>query len=346
MKYICLLFLCIFCYCVKAQKVSFRLYTTDACSGVEKIDGFCILRKSSATLGDTSYVDRSGTIVLPDIGSYLVYPHGSLLYSLSINIKSAGLYTMHFKDSLIMSYSSATDEGPFYVSCDQKRIEGYKEDYYSNGQIKIRGTFKNGHVKDSLIKFHPNGNLKQKMLYLKHEVFNTYYDSLGNKYWEYYRFQTKKQTSFHATLTRYFPSEKIQFKEYRNSYYLNTERYYPNGNLMYKQTKNKREEYTENGKLMTLYSLKHKKDKNTGDYAISVNKKQYDTQGNITDELAYELWTTNKNWTFTKQTKPDWITVHKINKNGTLKNKESDMDPKVYLTKYSWDTEDDGMRIY
>ena len=68
---------------------------------------------------------------------------------------------MRFKEAKIQLYvTGAFDTPPVYVKCDIE-INGYQEDYYDNGVLKMRGNFKNGRAKDSLVTFYPNGNLEK-----------------------------------------------------------------------------------------------------------------------------------------------------------------------------------------
>jgi hypothetical protein len=57
------------------------------------------------------------------------------------------------------------------------------EEYYENGNVKLKAQYKNGILQGDYLEYHPNGKIRIKGEYLRGEKYNyfDYYDSLGNK---------------------------------------------------------------------------------------------------------------------------------------------------------------------
>ena len=64
---------------------------------------------------------------------------------------------------------TAKNSGTVLYKCGDVPCDGYKETYYSNGNVEVAGTFKNGIVIDTLKRFNENGQL----LSIKHPNVKT-----------------------------------------------------------------------------------------------------------------------------------------------------------------------------
>ena len=58
--------------------------------------------------------------------------------------------------------------------------EGYQEDFYPNGNVRIRGNFSEGNPKDSLVLFYSNGAVKTRSHFPLKELIIENYDSLNH----------------------------------------------------------------------------------------------------------------------------------------------------------------------
>jgi antitoxin component YwqK of YwqJK toxin-antitoxin module len=279
------------------------------------------------------YDGLNGVVSLPDTGNYFVFPHGSYSNPVPVRI-SAGLNTMHYKDSIIMTSCCGVDQPPIYVSCGAP-INGYKEDHYPDGKIKIRGTFREGRIKDSLVQFYENGKTREKDIQLSKQYITFRFDSNGNKLSYWHSFAIKPGKRYDHILITYYPDGKIKFHDVLKNRIHSLEKYYPNGLLWYKQTKKERTEYTDQGKISIQYTWKYVKDDPPA-YKMNVGKKAYDTDGNVTEALTYEIWEQNGKTGFDIRTKPSWVTSYQKLQNGKSETIASEMDGSSFVTKYSW----------
>ncbi len=165
-----------FCF---GQGAKFQLFLTKACTTVEKLDTSYCLRPFSNS--DTVYFPQKGIVYLPAKGKYLInFNAGPIVDSSLIEIRDTGLFILRYKESKIQRYlSGATDTPPVYVMCDSL-INGYAEDFYPNGNPKIRGNFDKGRPKDSIVTFYPTGKVEKSINILPKMVNIEEYDSSGN----------------------------------------------------------------------------------------------------------------------------------------------------------------------
>lgn len=125
-----------------------------------------------------------------------------------------------------------------YEACG-KLINGYEEDFYSNGNTRIRGNFVNGKPKDSLVTFYSNGAVNRRIVYLPKELFIKEYDSLNhlikvshNSNKSYYLTDYKK--------IEYYTDGTIRLKESSIARLVKIKEYYPDGKLKTIQSEKKR----------------------------------------------------------------------------------------------------------
>lgn len=241
----------IFHFC-QGQQIRFQIKRISPCDSVGKIDS--VWYYLSDSLGST-YHSESGTVTLPKIGVYNVHfwTYRDLAFP-SINILDTGLLIYSFYEPKIVLRSYGMHPRFVYESCG-KLINGYDEDYYSNGNIRIRGNFQEGKPKDSLVMFYTNGFIKKRLTYLPKEVFIEEYDSLSNLI----KVSHNSNKSYYLTdytTTEYYSNGKIRLKESNIDKLVKIEEYYPNGKVKIIQTKKERIEYHENGNKEIVYTWK------------------------------------------------------------------------------------------
>lgn len=78
------------------------------------------------------------------------------------DIRDNGLFVVRYKDpNMGLNITGEADTPPLYSRCDSL-LNGYQEYQYPNGTLKMRGTFINGYLKDSIVTFYQNGKMKKK----------------------------------------------------------------------------------------------------------------------------------------------------------------------------------------
>ena len=170
---------------VFSQSIKFVLYGYNPCTeSVEQLSSFGLL-KDGVTY---SVSDSTGILSLEEEGSY------SLSYVIeNIDTTQLGrLYNLQmtrdtFSDTLylesIYSCLEPTSHPNFieYCCCGMK-CEGEKSEYYSNGNKRIEGCFKDGIPVGELKLYYPNGHFKQIDFYSKKgKMFKrVLYDNMGN----------------------------------------------------------------------------------------------------------------------------------------------------------------------
>ena len=169
------LFTCKFCV---GQVVRFQLYTTAPCSIIEHLDTAYSLYKITNT-GITDYFAKKGIVNLTDTGKYGINLEDGPYIDTLIEISDTGLFVFKYKEPKIGLYNGGIDAPPLYKSCG-RLINGYDDDFFPNGNIRIRGTFVNGRIKDSICTFYFNGRIKKRIIHLPKESVIEEYDSLNN----------------------------------------------------------------------------------------------------------------------------------------------------------------------
>jgi hypothetical protein len=177
-----------------------------------------------------------------------------------------------------------------YEDCG-KAINGYNEDFYTNGNIRIRGNFRDGRPKDSVVTFFTNGITEKRMTFLPKEIFIQIFDSSGNLT----EASHNSNRSYYLTEydnTKYFSNGKIRRHEIRNKTWISDKEFYSGGQLKTILTKNYCKKYFENGDIEIIYNWKRKKVKEFREkrFQFRVIKTTYDLDGNKTEEVSYDYW--------------------------------------------------------
>lgn len=285
---ILLLFLC--CNIGNGQ-VQFQLQRITPCNSqpyIEKETYF--LRDATDT--EKSYSNfESDVITLPYPGKYIVQRVTEPdLQDYIVELKEGLTIETCHDPKIMFRLPWIVDPYFVYLVCGIP-CQGYQEDFYPDGKIKIRGTFKDGFVADSLVEYHPNGKMQRVTREQKDGIHTSRYDNLGRK------------TNYFWSATRgymvyggwreivYFSNEKINLDISDIGHIVKIEGYYPNGNLKIKQTKKRRIEYYESGNVKTVYSWKASKEfggirdnENIYYYTFQIKVKNYDEKGRLVNK--------------------------------------------------------------
>lgn len=288
MKIKSFIFVFLFLNVLYGQNVRFQIIRVNPCEKIEKIDSSDYYLYK--THFDSVFNNENGIVKLPKPGFYKI--HFSSYYdykSIEINIPDTGLFIYKINESKIILRSYGMHPVLVYESCG-KLIEGYEEDYYPNGNIKLRGTFLKGRPKDSLLTYFPNGIIKRRLIKLSKENFIQEFDSLGtllvvrhNSNRSYYLSDFIKKEYYNDGQIKRFErniNRLILFKEY-----------YPNGKLRIEQSKKYRKEYYENGIKKLIYKWKRKNvslRKGEFKFDYKIQKITYDTNGKKIGKQFFE----------------------------------------------------------
>lgn len=314
----------------QGQQIRFQIKRINPCDSIGKIDSSWYYLSDNL---DSTYHSESGTVILPKTGVYNVHfwTYRDLPFP-QIIIQDTGLMIYTFYEPKIVLRSYGMHPRFVYENCG-KLINGYDEDYYSNGNIKIRGNFQEGKPIDSLVTFYTNGVAERRLTYLPKEVLIEEYDSLANLT----KISHNSNKSYYLTdytATEYYPDGQIRLKESNIDRLVKIQEYYPNRQIKIVQTKKGRTEYHQNGQEAIIYSWKRKKQKVIpGEYNFdyTITKKLFDETGIPLEVQVYDYWGLYQPQPRLEFSKSDWI-----NKWVKLKNRKeiilaSDVDTEEYF---------------
>jgi len=274
---------------VYGQEFKFQIARTNPCDRIGKIDSSDYYLSDNL---DSSYYAESGTVKLPKPGVYIVH---SLTYPdinfPKINIQDTGLLVYTFHEPKIIRRASGMHPRFVYENCG-KLINGYGEDYYPNGNIRIRGNFQEGKPKDSIVTFFSNGITEKRLTFLPKEIFIEEFDSSSNLI----KVSHNSNKSYYLTdynTTEYYTNGTIKRNESNIKRLVIIKEFYPNGKLKTIQTKKYRNEYFENGNKEITFTWTRKKVKEIkGEYRFEfkIHKRKYNLKGGKVEEIIYEDW--------------------------------------------------------
>lgn len=289
MKYLSLLALLLFNNTLNAQEYSFQLYIKSPCDSIAKPAKtiYYLLDTKTTTeyiMGvDSEHNFTYEPILVSSPGTYrLSCMQLPEIKEMEVHIEKPGL-TKHIIYLPKITLHSAGLEGfREYRDCDSL-CNGYHEDRYSNGIMRIKGSFKQG-IPNKLKTYYPNEKLESKLNSRFKKNYITHYDTLGNitsKFWS----QRLPHTGYKDWgETIYFPDQKIQIRKSIINHIFHLKIYNPDGTLKIKSGKNERIEYQENGKIKTVYKWeKGIKHDHYGyeQHIFIIQKNNYDKKGNL-----------------------------------------------------------------
>jgi hypothetical protein len=322
----------------KGQSIRFQLIRKDICTRLSHVDS------TSYTLIDklhySSYIamdqSRNGIMTLPGFGTYYIdtYYLDSLFTNIKIEIKDTGLFKYTFIEPKLTEEICPLIVDPFlqYISCGQL-ANGYQEDFFANGNIKIRGTFNKGYPLDSVVKFYSNGITKTRTTYLKKWKVIEKYDSLFNltelsKYKKDYWLPDYQKKFFYT-------DNRIKLSENRKHGVITLKEFFMDGSLKTIQTAKKRIEYYPDHKVACIFHWKKVKDQNTNDYKFVISKTAFGLSNKTEEEQVYEYWINGS-----KMMQPeldinraDWIVIWKKVKDGLEETICEDISTAEYIKK-------------
>jgi antitoxin component YwqK of YwqJK toxin-antitoxin module len=272
-----------------AQRVRFQFYRTRACTTVEKLDTDYALYKIPGSL-DSDYSPKKGSVYLPKPGRYgISFVNGPLvLLDTVFDIRDTGLFVFRYKEPDHGLYlTGAADTPPLYTRCDEE-LNGYQEYYYHNGILEMRGTFRRGNSKDSIVTFYSNGKTQKRIIAFPKTIVITEFDSTGNLS-RIRRSQNKNwMTYLEYRQEDFYPNGTIKRKESSIKKIIRIETFYSNGQLKLKQTKRYRTECYTNGIKSITYRWKVRRDHIMHTKDFTIYRTSYDTTGAITRKTIYE----------------------------------------------------------
>lgn len=146
------------------QEIKFELYISDSCKDTIGRVPFYNLRKNGI---DYYPQDNNGIVYLKEIGQYEL----STIYSKVLKTYDLKSFD-NVKDTINMPSINECLEPtthPNFIGycCCEDKCEGKQIDYYSNGNKRIEGYFKNGKALGKLKYYYLDGTLKQVDKYNK-----------------------------------------------------------------------------------------------------------------------------------------------------------------------------------
>ncbi len=169
-----------------SQSIRFQLFIKSSCNEKNNLAlnrNIILTDKSSyfltniSNIKDTQYWNNdSGIIYLPDTGKYEVHIYENQDADLPVmEIKDTGFYTYVYAKPKII-FRCLGDPGCYYFTCDSL-ANGFQEDYYKNGGIRIKGNFLKGKIKDSVVTYYSNGVIETRRIHLTKETIINKFDS-------------------------------------------------------------------------------------------------------------------------------------------------------------------------
>lgn len=322
------------------QGVRFQFYRTRACTALQKLDTAYSLYKVSGSI-DTDYFPKKGTVYLPGPGRYKIAMIGPLLDTV-FNIRDTGLFVFRYAEPDHGLYNTgAVDTPPLYYRCDSL-LQGYHEYYYPNGNLQMRGIFKTGYPKDSMVTFYQNGQTKSRMMRYPKVIITTTFDSIGHKLTDYQTQNISFMTYREYTSTAFYPNGKVKKKESSINHVRRLEEYYSNGKPKTRHTKKYRTEYYENGLQKRTYTWTHKRDHILHSNDFTIYRTDFNLAGRVTLKTTY-----SQGWTF-KVDQPslalkrsDWIISYDKYEGGNKVLSVADISTEDFTKKYPADVDDD-----
>ncbi|HMC99763.1 MAG TPA: hypothetical protein VKH37_06415, partial [Ferruginibacter sp.] len=210
---------------------------------------------------------------------------------LTIDIFDTGLFVYKLHEPGLVERRSGFHGNYFFMYCGHV-VEGYAEDRYEHGNLRLRGNFVKGKPKDSLVSFYSNGVVKRRIHFLAKELLIEDFDSLSrlikishnsNKRWYLTDYHWKE----------FYPNGKIKLIESSVDRLVISKEYYANGNLKKEQTRNHRLEFYPDKKLMRSWYWKVTERNTIGKtikYDRQISMTKFDEHGKLLESFVCEEW--------------------------------------------------------
>ncbi|MES2453901.1 MAG: hypothetical protein V4594_00090 [Bacteroidota bacterium] len=308
MKYLLTLLLFVSSQLCKAQNYRFQFYLTKSCSTIAQLDTSYSLVYFKSESEELVYKPVNGTVTLPGPNNYYIHFNdgGPLMDSSRVEILDTGLVIFNYKVPDVYEFIGPELHAErIYMRCHVP-INGYAEELFEDGTVKLRGNFKAGRIKDSIVYFYPGGKMKgRKRSYRKRYTFEAF-DSSGvlKSYHKSVKYNVFVGRPSKWSETTYYPNGKTKIKERTNQLIRRFQEFYPSGKLYSRQTRKKKTDYRENGVKLASYSWQQKKDKYGAEIQL-VYQDKYDEYGKLSEswvlgtywcQLPQPRWTDPKDY--------------------------------------------------
>lgn len=229
-----------------SDTVSYSLVFKDCCN--EKIKTYGTIYLDWYVVDDLNikYVPQNNTVRLEKEKQYFLYNEGYGILNRPISLDDTFNVDTIITSCLKIVYPNEFYTfNPIYLSCEDT-LNGHYHEYYDNGSIRLKGYFINGRIKDSLLYFYSNGQLKSMSTIVNSDsIYKSYYP---NGQISHVFNWTKRST------TDYFEDGSVKGK---NSYSkMKSFKRYSKDQLWYRIRKRKQVAFYRNGHLK--YKLKRK----------------------------------------------------------------------------------------
>ncbi|MBI9055474.1 MAG: hypothetical protein JEY96_16750 [Bacteroidales bacterium] len=298
-----------------SQQTEFRFYIENPCNGERYIENLYVLKDSTLQNEfSPDYTDTDPVTLLPNTGIYYLYVidlsgFGYGFDSLKVNVNKTGKFDYVHVESNINILLKSASRSLIYQECGNK-LDGFQMDTFPNGNIKVCGNFKNRKVKDSLVYFYENGNVKKRLLYSKRNIRIQEFDKASNLLF----LHKNSRKSYYLTdykKTGFYLDGNVKFKERKKKHFKYLFEYYPNGNLKTKQKRSKRIEFHESGEVKLKYKRRRVniiEDIYLGGYhTYDIEKKEFDKYGVLILDAKYQIWGNETAFNEFLMKECDWI---------------------------------------
>lgn len=276
-------------YSAYGQGIKFQIKRINPCDRVGRMDSSDYYLSDDL---DSNYYANSGTVNIPKPGFYNVHfwTYRDIDFP-KIYVQDTGLFIQTFNEPKIILRSYGMHPRFVYESCG-KPINGYDEDFYSNGNIRIRGNFQEGKPKDSVVTFFSNGITEKRLTFLPKETLIEEFDSSANLI----KVSHNSNKSYYLTdfsTIEYYTNGKIKRIERNIKGLALIKAFFPNGQLKIIQTKKYRTEYFENGNIAISYKWKRKKVEEIKEeyrFDFKIHQTKYNLNSERVEEIIYINW--------------------------------------------------------
>jgi len=155
----------------QGQEIHFKCYLKSNCDGsFKELQEYQLQKKMFQYFSVTS----GAVATLPDTGIYILRSHqlaiegDSILVHIGYGLNVDTVKQVDISESINLDYNESAKEKSWsgWLCCG-KKCEGYKVDYYNNGNKRMVGKFKKGKPVDNLKFYNASGKLKYIEYYNK-----------------------------------------------------------------------------------------------------------------------------------------------------------------------------------
>ncbi|WP_417888049.1 hypothetical protein [Zunongwangia sp.] len=175
-----LLFIIIFSIKSFGQEIKYNLMIKSPCS--EKVEYSLLYHLEKSGKKYFKISDSIGTMILPEIGEYLVIAEFDGISQIT-NLKKGGNIDTLYTKKIQVCYEPVSHPSFSGYCCCEEICEGLKSDYYNDGTLRMEGNFKNGQPVGKLKLYHSNGIISEIRIYNKKGVLRRTkkYDKKGKR---------------------------------------------------------------------------------------------------------------------------------------------------------------------